>query len=74
MTHSWLFTHCLAAVVYEKQNNTTSIPHKRETTSSSYTGLSDSVSLGAELNDTKADAKHVALQASFEVADTSLRL
>ena len=74
MTHSCLCTHCLAAVVYKKQNNTTSIPHKRETTSSSYTGFSDSVSLGAELNDTKADAEHVALQASFEVADTSLRL
>ena len=74
MTHSWLFTHCLAAVVYKKQNNTTSIPHKRETTFSSYTGFSESVSLGAELNVTKAGAEHAALQASFEVVDTSFRL
>ena len=74
MTHSCLCTHCLAAVVYNEQNSTTSIPYKRETTSSSYTGLSDRVSLGAELNDTKADAEHVALQVSFEVADTLLRL
>ena len=74
MTHSCLCTHCLTAVVYKKQNNTTSNPHKRETTSSSYTGFSESVSVGAGLNVTKAGAEHAALQASFEVMDTSFLL
>ena len=43
-------------------------------TFSSYTGSSESGSLGAVLNVTKAGAEHAALQANFEVVDTSFRL
>ena len=43
-------------------------------TFSSYTGSSESGSLGAVLNVSKAGAEHAALQASFEVIDTSFLL
>ena len=43
-------------------------------TFSSYTDSSESGSLGAVLNVTKAGAEHAALQASFEVVDSSFRL
>ena len=40
----------------------------------SYTGSSESGTLGAVLNVTKAGAEHATLQASFQMVDSSFRL
>ena len=44
------------------------------TTFTPYTGFSESGSLGAAWNVSKADAEHAALQAGLEVMDTSFLL